>query len=93
MHLCVIHVDLMVKGARGLKDKRAVIKSLKDRLRRKFNVSVAETGKLNKWQAAELSLACLSNDRRHLSRETDRVIAFVEAHAGLLILDHSVEFL
>src|ERR671933_756335 len=57
--------ELHLAGAHSLKDKRSVIKSLKDRLHNEFNVSVAETGRHDAWQSAEVTVCLVSTDRGH----------------------------
>ncbi|MDD4956758.1 MAG: DUF503 domain-containing protein [Candidatus Omnitrophica bacterium] len=93
MHLSVISIELYIKSSRSLKDKRSVLKSLKERMRARFNVSVAETGKLDKWQAAELAIAIVSNDRTRLSKEVDGIMGLVDGYVKVVVLDHHVEYL
>jgi uncharacterized protein YlxP (DUF503 family) len=57
--------ELEVYGCQSLKDKRRVVKSLKDRLHDRFNVSAAETAYQDLWQRAELSACVVSGDRAH----------------------------
>ena len=61
----VVTWELHINGCQSLKDKRRVLKSLKDRLHKQYNVSVAETDHYDRWQLAELSCCVVSNDRRH----------------------------
>ena len=85
--------ELHLDGCRSLKEKRHVLKSLKDRLHNRFNVSAAETAHNDLWQRAELTVCVVSNDRTHAQqvlREADRL---VEAAAGARILDTSTSFL
>ncbi len=56
--------ELHLQGCQSLKDKRRILKSLKDRLHRRFNVSVAETNHHDRWQRAELSCCVVAVDRR-----------------------------
>jgi len=81
----VITWELHLEGSRSLKDKRHVLKSLKDRLHNRFNVSAAETAHHDLWQRAELTVCVVSNERGHAEsvlREADRL---VEAAAGARI--------
>lgn len=57
--------ELHLNGCRSLKDKRRIIKSLKDRLHKRFNVSVAETDYQDLWQRAQLSCCVVATDKRH----------------------------
>ena len=62
--------QLEVLGAQSLKEKRSVVKSLKDRLHGRFNVSVAETAHQDLWQRAELTACVVATD----SRQADSVL-------------------
>jgi uncharacterized protein len=80
-------------ACQSLKDKRAVLKSLKDRLHHKLNVSVAETAHQDLWQRAELTASVVSTDRHHAEsvlREADRMIAGAD---GARIVDTSTSYL
>jgi uncharacterized protein len=84
--------ELHLDGCRSLKEKRHVLKSLKDRLHNRFNVSAAETAHHDLWQRAELSVCVVSTDRTHADsvlREADRL---VEAAAGARIVDTSTSY-
>ena len=59
----VLTLELHVEGSHSLKDKRHVVKSLKDRLRSKFNISVAEIDGMDTWQWSVIAAAAVSADR------------------------------
>jgi len=85
--------ELHLMACQSLKDKRAIIKSLKDRLHNRFNVSVAETAHHDLWQRAELTASVVSTDRRHAEsvlREADRLVAGAD---GARIVDTSTSYL
>ncbi|MGH8720773.1 MAG: DUF503 domain-containing protein [Burkholderiales bacterium] len=89
----VIVWELHLAACQSLKDKRAVVKGLKDRLHHRFNVSVAETAHQDLWQRAELAASVVSTDRRHAERvlqEADRLVAGVP---GARIVDTSTSYL
>ncbi len=58
--------ELHLNGCQSLKDKRRILKSLKDRLHRRFNVSVSETNHHELWQRAELACCVVAGDRRQV---------------------------
>lgn len=87
MVIGVMSWDLHVYGAHSLKDKRAVVKSLKDRLRGKLNVSVAETGHHDLWQRAEITVSVVATDRRQADSVLDSADRMVEAEARGRISD------
>jgi len=89
----VIVWELHLPASQSLKDKRSVLKSLKDRLHQRFNVSVAETAHQDLWQRAEITAAVVSTDRHHAEsvlREADRLVAGAD---GARIVDTSTSYL
>jgi uncharacterized protein YlxP (DUF503 family) len=85
--------ELHLDACHSLKEKRQIVKSLKDRLHQRFNVSAAETDHQDLWQRAELSACVVSTDRRHAEqvlREADRL---VDGAAGARIVDSSTSYL
>jgi uncharacterized protein YlxP (DUF503 family) len=61
----VLTLEIHVEEAHSLKEKRHVVKSLKDRLRERFNVAVAEIAHLDSWQHSVVAAVTVSNDRVH----------------------------
>ncbi|CAG0948741.1 hypothetical protein PHYC_00054 [Phycisphaerales bacterium] len=86
MVLAILQFELLIPGAESLKDKRRVVNSLKDRLHREHQVSVAEVGLLDTPHAARMALALVTNDGRRagqtLDRITTRLRALNEAELG-----------
>jgi hypothetical protein len=85
--------ELHLPESRSLKDKRQVLRSLKDRLRARFNVSTAETAHQELWQRAAISVAVVSAERAHAEqvlREVDRLVA---GAAGALVLTATADWL
>lgn len=86
MIVASISWQLSLPGCRSLKEKRAVVRSLKDRLRHRFNISVAETDFQDVWTRAELSVALVATDGRFADSVLDKVDRFVEDEARAVIL-------
>ena len=80
-------------GCSSLKDKRRVLKSLKDRLHQRFNVSVAETDHQDLWQRAELTCSVVATDRRQASSVLSAADEFVAANGTVRIIDSTTQFL
>lgn len=85
--------ELHLAAAHSLKDKRSVVKSLKDRLHNEFNVSVAETARHDAWQAAELTVCMVAIDRRHAESVLASVDRLIEANPLCRIVDTATSFL
>ncbi|MCK5579038.1 MAG: DUF503 domain-containing protein [Planctomycetes bacterium] len=82
-----LSVRLMIRDARSLKDKRRVLKSLKDRLKNNFNVSVAEVDLNDIRQQAVLGLASVGNDNRFINQTLSNIIKFIRAVPLVEIID------
>jgi uncharacterized protein YlxP (DUF503 family) len=93
MVIGVVSWALHLAGAQSLKDKRGVIKSMKDRMHNEFNVSVAETAHHDSWQTAELTACVVAVDRVHAERVLQEVDRFVEANPLCRITDSQTSFL
>lgn len=77
----VLTIDIHVEHSHSLKEKRHVVKSLKDRLRERFNVAVAEIDHLDSWQSSVVAAVTVSNDRVH----AEQILQAVEAHAASVL--------
>jgi uncharacterized protein len=75
-----LKVRLLLRQARSLKDKRQVVKSIKDRLRNGFNVSVAEVEELDNRQLAVLGIAIVSNETHHLKTTLGQILEALRQH-------------
>jgi hypothetical protein len=82
----VVVWELEVLGAQSLKDKRSVVKSLKERLHNRFQVAVAETGHLELWQRAELTACAVSAARVQTERVLQSADDFVAADPRVRII-------
>ena len=86
-------VELHLPDVDSLKGKRHVIKGLKERVRNKFEVAVAEVDHHDSWQRATLAVACVSHDSRHANEVVDKAMDFIEANVDGRVIDVSVEIL
>ncbi len=89
MVITVVTWELSIPGCSSLKEKRMVIRSLKDRMRNKFNVSVAETGHQDVLTRAELSVALVATDQRFADSVIDKVDRLVDTDRRALIIHTS----
>jgi uncharacterized protein YlxP (DUF503 family) len=92
MVVALLTVELHVPGSRSLKDKRMVLRRLKDRLR-KFNVAVAEVEYQDLWQRAGLAVVTVSTDQDHADRELASAAAEIERVEPGLVTRTEIEFL
>ena len=86
-----LRIRLLLRQARSLKDKRQVVKSIKDRLRNGFNVSVAEVEEQDNRQLAVLGIAMVSNEAHHLKTALGQIVQALRVHPVAEFLDHEME--
>jgi uncharacterized protein YlxP (DUF503 family) len=86
-----LRVRLLIREARTLKDKRQVVKSIKDRLRNGFNVSVAEVDALENRQLAELGLAMVANEAHPIKTALGQIVEALRSHPIAELLDYELE--
>ena len=77
----------------SLKDKRQVVRSIRDRVRHRFNVSIAEVGELDSRTLCEIGLACVSNDVHHLNSMLTKVSEYIEDEFPISVRDVTLELL
>ena len=88
----LLQVELTIPSADSLKAKRMVLRSLKDRIRKNFNVSIAEVGDNDQWQSAVVAVALVSNDKRFANRVLSKVVDFIESSRDLVVDDYQLGF-
>tara|TARA_B100000959_G_C14772953_1_gene538267 strand:- start:134 stop:418 length:285 start_codon:yes stop_codon:yes gene_type:complete len=93
MQIGTLLLKLAIHEARSLKDKRRVVKSLKERLRRKFNVSIAEIEAQDVRQSAVLGVAIVGNERRYLDQVLSQIVNAVRTFRPGLLIDYEIDFL
>jgi len=91
MRIGVLRVYFMIFDAHSLKEKRMVVRSLKDRLMNTYNVSVAEIGCNDKWQVGELGIATVGNDAKFVSGCMEEVKNFIQSNPAIRIIESDIE--
>lgn len=84
-------IVLYLPDASSLKEKRQILKSLKDRLRNRFNLAVSEIDDSELWQRATLGIVCVTNERRSGQAYLDQVIDFFQAEPEIKIVDYEID--
>jgi uncharacterized protein YlxP (DUF503 family) len=96
MPIAHLTLELHIEGAHSLKDKRQVLRSMKDKLRGKFNVSVAEMDATDLWQRATVGVVSISGSQDYLQaliQNVEREAGRIASSTGAEITDSFVEFL
>lgn len=86
-------MDLFLGEANSLKEKRRVLKSVIDRIKARFNVSVAEVGEQDIWQRSTIGVSFVSCEQAHVHQVLAAVVRFIEAQGTVFITDFQTELL
>jgi uncharacterized protein len=96
MPIAFLTLELRIEAAHSLKDKRQVMRSVKDRLRNSFNISIAEIEVTDLWQRATLGVVSISDSRDYLDglmRNVEREATRLANNAGAEVVDSFMDFL
>ncbi len=96
MPVAQLTLEIRIEHARSLKDRRQVVRSLKDQLRQGFNVSVAELDEAVTWQSATLGVAAISRSRDYLHglmEEAERAARRMAVELGADLADSFWEYI
>ncbi len=89
----LLSLELHLPESNSLKSKRMIIKSLKDRIRNKFNVSIAEVDANDLWQRSVLGVACVANETKIINAILNEVRSIVSDTPSIQLIDSSMEML
>jgi uncharacterized protein YlxP (DUF503 family) len=92
MPIGLLTLEIFIPDAQSLKDKRQVLRSLKDRLRGHFNVAVAELEHQDLWQRSVVGVVGISSDGRHLEESMQAVVQESERLLGRDLIAHGIEY-
>ncbi len=91
MTVGIARLTLFLPEAHSLKEKRMVLRRVKDRARQKFNLAIAEVGENDVWQRALLGVAVLGSGRRFVESALDEVVRFVRGEAEVTNVEREIQ--
>ena len=86
-------INLRIPESGSLKSKRSVLNRILRRTQNEFNVSIAETGKLDNYKFAEIAFAVVGNDSRYINGKVDHLLNFIDNLHAAEILDTKTEIM
>lgn len=92
MPIGLLTLEIHIPDARSLKDKRQVLRSLKDKLRAHFNVAVAELAHQETWQRSRVGVVSISGDAKHLEDSIAAIAAESERVLGRDLVGQEIEY-
>lgn len=91
MRVGLLQIELDLPESDSLKAKRMILRSLKDRIKRRFNVSIAEVDQQEKWQRAILGVANIGSDKRYVNGVLSRVVDLIKNSRLVELVDYRIE--
>jgi uncharacterized protein YlxP (DUF503 family) len=86
----ICELELFIASSQSLKEKRWVVKSIKDRVMNRFNVSISEVEHLDKWQMAGLGIATVTNDQKIIQKTFDEIIKLIESKGDAEVVSNRI---
>ena len=86
-------VDIHIPENSSLKGKRQVMKRILERVKNRFNVSIAEVDDNDLWQRAKIGFSVVGNDRKFINSSMDKVLNFIESLNVAEIINSQIEIL
>ncbi|HWT87773.1 MAG: DUF503 domain-containing protein [Acidobacteria bacterium] len=91
MPVGLLTLELHIADAQSLKDKRQVLRSLKDKLRFKFNVAVAELDHQDVWQRSVVGVVTLSTEEKHVREVLQKALDEADEILGSMLINQAIE--
>ena len=86
-------INMRAEWVNSLKEKRTVVKSIIDKVKNKYNVSIAEVENQDMHKDISLGFACVTNEARHAQTILQNVLSFIENNTDAVVVDVQTEIL
>lgn len=93
MIIGICKFKLRLFSPNSLKEKRMILKSLIERLKNKFNISIAEVDDNDLWQIATIGVAIVSRDKVYVNEVINKIVNFIDTFDAVEIIDYEIEML
>ena len=93
IHIVLLALHLFIPESQSLKTKRGVLNKLKDRLKNRFNLAVAEVGDMDTWQSSVFAITMVSNNKQILERNSSKILEFCDSFHDFEVLKVETEYL
>jgi len=91
MTVGILVIEIMIYNSSSLKDKRLVVKSMKDRLR-KYNISIAELGYQDKWQRSEIGITMIGNEHGFVEKALQQIFNQLDGSDDFEIINYTFDY-
>jgi len=92
MWIGCLEIEVHIPGASSLKEKRMILKSIKDKLHNRYNISIAEVDALDKWQRSVLGIVCVNRNKQLINSLLDNIVGLFNGLKQLYVVDYNLSF-
>jgi uncharacterized protein YlxP (DUF503 family) len=93
MKVAILQFSMQIPSSFSLKDKRRVVNALKEKIRAKYNVSIAEIENQDQWDVATFGVAMAGSDARYVNGAMDKLLETLAGWPEAELMDHQLEIL
>ena len=93
MIIGICSCEIFIFNANSLKSKRSVVKSIIEKSKNRFNISIAEVGENDKWQKSIIAFSTIFNDQKIVEETIEKVINFFDSYSEIEIINIKIEIL
>lgn len=93
MFIGTLKFEIIIPGSTSLKDKRRVVQSLQNKIKSKFNVSIAEIDYQDKWQRTSIGLCFVNSERREIENICEKIKKIIFDNADVLVINELCEII
>ncbi|MFH1655124.1 MAG: DUF503 domain-containing protein [Candidatus Omnitrophota bacterium] len=91
MTIGLLQIIIRIPNSNSLKEKRMILRSLKDKIRNKYNISLAEVDAHDKWQKSVLAISKVDKERVMVDRAFCNIVDFIKDFIGVELVDYQTE--
>lgn len=91
MNIALLHLEFKMPFNHSIKDKRRIVKSIKEKTKRKFNISVAELDRQDEIKYASLTFVCITNNFSNSNKVLTTVLNFIETSQEIEVQEYVIE--
>lgn len=93
MLIGICEIEIYIYDSASLKSKRSTLKSLIERLKSRFNISIAEVGAYDIWDKGLIGFAIVGNDTRYINKNIDKILDFIDRDYRIEIINSKIEII
>lgn len=92
MIIGILTIEIMIYDSNSLKEKRMVIKSIKDKIKNKYNIAIAELDFIDKWQRSKIGIVTIGNEYSHIENSLQKIFNYLDNWNEFEIIKYDFDY-